>query len=60
MIVFFLETITNLFPLLVMGSTVLGYARPSLFVPYMSYIPKALAMTMVMMGLTLTTRDIAR
>ena len=49
-----------MFPLLVLAATITGYAKPALFTPYMKHVPAALAATMAMMGLTLTTSDFSR
>ena len=54
------NTITNLFPLWVLGATIFGYYRPEVIKSYMHLVSPALALTMGFMGMTLTGNDFLR
>ena len=54
------DAVTNLFPLWVLGATIMGYFRPEGFKSYMHLVSPALALTMGFMGLTLTSNDFVR
>ena len=55
-----LDTATNLFPLWVLGSSILGWFKPALFDWFSPFVTPSLALTMFSMGMTLKLSDFAR
>lgn len=51
---------TNVFPLWVLSSSVLGWLKPCAFQWFAPYVTPALALTMLSMGMTLTWADMKR
>ena len=56
----YMNKATNLFPLWVVGASVLGWYQPTLFSWFRPFITNALAVTMLGMGMTLTVEDFKR
>lgn len=56
----FLNKATNLFPLWVLSFSIIGVKTPQLLTWFTPYVTSALAITMMMMGMTLTKEDFQR